>query len=110
MDTTGSERIIRSSYGDIFRFALASKNPAVMSSLSVNSSDHLDGALVECSGTLSIRVGPSDKNQSYIHIISGRAIYNTSSYNNFLCHIIIIPLTGLPQAVIHKVSDLQIDL
>jgi hypothetical protein len=71
VNTVGSQQTARSSYDDHFQFTLVSKNPIVISSLSVNSSDHMDGALVECSGTLSIRAGPSDKNQSRVHIIAG---------------------------------------
>ena len=37
---------------------------------------YMDRALVECSGNLSISAGPSDKNQSHVHIISGRVIHN----------------------------------
>ena len=36
---------------------------------------YMDRALVECSGNLSISAGPSDKNQSHVHIISGRLGY-----------------------------------
>ena len=71
VDNVGSERAIQSSYGDLIQFTLVSKNP-VTSSASVNSSNHLDGAVVECSGILSIRAGPSDRNQSYVYIPSGK--------------------------------------
>ena len=74
VDNVGSEQAVRSSYGDLLQFTLISKNPVVISSASVNSSNHLDGAVVECSGILSIRAGPSDKNQSFVYIISGKLV------------------------------------
>ncbi len=54
VNNVGSQQAARSSYEDHFQFTLVSKSPIVISALSVNSSDHMDGALVECSGTLSI--------------------------------------------------------
>lgn len=71
VDNVGREREVSTS-SDVFIFTLTSKSPMVRSSVMVNSSHHLDGALVECSGTLSISAGPLDKNESFIHIISGK--------------------------------------
>ena len=93
VDNVGSQQAVRSTYGDYFQFTLISSNPIIVSSLSVNSSAHMDGALVECSGTLSIRAGPLDKNQSRIHIVSGRAISILLSHNYYYT------LAGLPMAI-----------
>ena len=71
LDSEGAIRTVQSSTGDRFMFVLSSKQPLLVSTMSVTASNHLNGSVVECAGTVTVTAGPSNKMESFTYILSG---------------------------------------